>query len=62
MTYHVTHPRERERLTQVEAEARQDIVRCWIETARQRRERQEQELRAARVSLWGPYKEDQDND
>ena len=60
MTYHVTHPKERERLAQVEAEARHAVVLGWIETARERREREEQQLRAARVSLWGEWK-DQDN-
>jgi hypothetical protein len=61
----VLHPAERARLTtyadQLEAEARQRVLAGWAEIARERRVREQQQLRAARVSLWGPYKEDQDN-
>jgi hypothetical protein len=56
---------ERARLTtyadQLEAEARQRVLAGWAEIARERRVREEQQLRAARISMWGPYKEDQDN-
>ena len=58
----IEHPRERARLTtyadQLEAEARQRVLAGWAETARERRMREEQQLRAARLSLWGEWKED----
>ena len=63
--YQVTHPAERARLTtyadQLEAEARQRVLAGWAEIARERRVREEQQLRAARVSLWGEYRSE-DND
>ena len=59
---HVTQPAERTRLNtyadQLEAEARQRVLASWAEIARERRVREEQQLRAARVSLWGEWSED----
>jgi hypothetical protein len=52
----IEHPAERERLAQIEADARRSILLAWAETARERRIRHEQQLRAARVSLWGEYR------
>jgi hypothetical protein len=57
----IEHPAERERLAQIEADARRSILLAWAETARERRIRHEQQLRAARVSLWGEYRSE-DND
>lgn len=57
----IEQPHETERLAQIEADARRSILLAWAETARERRIRHEQQLRAARVSLWGEWK-DQDND
>ena len=57
----IEHPAERERLAQIEADARHSILLAWAETARERRIRHEQQLRAARVSLWGEYRSE-DND
>jgi hypothetical protein len=58
----IEHPTERARLTtyadQLEAKARQRIVMSWAEIARERRVREEQQLRAARLSLWGQWSED----
>jgi hypothetical protein len=56
----IEHPAERERLAQIEADARHSILLAWAETARERRIRHEQQLRAARVSLWGEWSEDND--
>jgi hypothetical protein len=65
MTYHVTQPAERARLNtyadHLEAEARQRVLAGWAEIARERRVREQQQLRAARISMWGPYGEDQNN-
>jgi hypothetical protein len=62
---HVTQPAERTRLNtyadQLEAEARQRVLAGWAEIARERRVREQQQLRAARISMWGPYGEDQNN-
>ena len=62
MTYHITHPAERARLNtyadQLEAEARQRVLAGWAEIARERRVRNEQQLRAARISMWGEWSED----
>ena len=64
MTYHVTQTAERARLNtcadHLEAEARQRVLAGWAEIARERRIRHEQQLRAARVSLWGEWSEDND--
>lgn len=66
MTHTVTQPRERNRLTtlaqQLETEARQRWAAGATEAARQRRERHMEQLRAARVSLWGPYAEESDDE
>lgn len=60
----IEHPSERQRLTtltqQLETEARQRWAAGATEAARQRRERHMEQLRIARVSLWGEWK-DQDN-
>lgn len=47
---------------QLEAEARQRWTAGAIEAARQRRERHQEQLRIARVSMWGPYAEDTDDE
>jgi hypothetical protein len=61
----IEHPHERARLNtyadHLEAEARQRVLAGWAEIARERRVREEEQLRAARISMWGPYGEDQNN-
>lgn len=58
----IEQPRETLRLTtlaeQLETEARQRWAMGATEAARQRRTRHQEQLRAARVSLWGEWKED----
>lgn len=61
----IEQPHETLRLTtcaeQLEIEARQRWAAGAAEAARQRRERHMEQLRIARVSLWGPYAEENDN-
>ncbi len=56
----IIQPAERQRLTtyaqQLETEARQRWAAGAAEAARTRRERHHEQLRAARVSLWGEYR------
>ena len=58
----IEHPAERARLNtyaaHLEAEARQRVLAGWAEIARERRVREQQQLRAARLSLWGEWSED----
>lgn len=62
----IEQPRETLRLTtlaqQLETEARQRWAMGATEAARQRRERHQEQLRIARVSLWGPYAEETDDE
>lgn len=62
----IEQPAERQRLTtyaeQLETEARQRWAAGAVEAARQRRERHQEQLRIARVSMWGPYAEDADDE
>lgn len=60
----IEQPAERQRLTtyaeQLETEARQRWAAGAAEAARQRRERHQEQLRIARVSMWGEWKDTDD--